>query len=245
MQEKTAKKTLLKNILLLSLVIIGVACITMFVIINYIWKNKPPTPASSAEVSSTFSITSSVPVSSIASSKPVSSVAESIVEDAKYPTDKLFKTKTRNSYEDGQMVLRVPRLDLITPILNGTQPETLDRGVGLYDYAQLPGKLNVNTSMTAHRNIEFEFINTITTSDMIYIEYEGIEYTYKYEDTTIVKNDDWSIIRCRDYAIVTLVSCHPINSSQQRMAVVGRLISQKPIEKAVSSTVSSEIAPAT
>lgn len=147
-----------------------------------------------------------------------------------YPTDKLFITEGRQAYADGEMTLRVPRLGLDAPVLDGMDTKTLDRGVGLYEYAQLPGKGNRNTSMTAHRDIfkaEFYYIDTIAAGDLIYLDYDGVTYTYQYESTQVVEANDWSPIYCNEYPCVTLVSCTPIGTSLRRLVVTARLIGQE------------------
>ncbi len=160
-----------------------------------------------------------------ASSQPES---ESIV----YPTDRLFLTKSRQDYTDGKMVLRIPRLELEVPVMGGTDDESLKKGVGLYEYAQLPGESNCNVSIAGHRDIygcEFYYIDQITDGDLLYLEYNGTCYTYEYKQTEIVAADDWGPIYSKDFSCLTLTSCHPIGTSQKRMIVTAELISSAPL----------------
>ena len=102
--------------------------------------------------------------SSVASSKPEAE------KTPLYPTDRLFLTKSRQEYQDGTMVLRVPRLELEAPVMGGTDAESLKKGVGLYEYAQLPGEGNCNVSIAGHRDIygcEFYYIDTVTDGDLL------------------------------------------------------------------------------
>lgn len=218
------KNKIVKTILSILLGLIGLGFIAFFLLTNGL--------AEKSLLSSSDPLTYSSATSSVSSD--ASSSGASSQGDTLYPTDKLFVTTDRESYTDGDMILRVPKFDLVTKVLDGTDPEILDRGVGLYEYAQLPGKSNRNTSITAHRNTQFEPIETIGKGDMIYLEYDGYEYTYEYEGSVVVKDDDWSILHCKDYPVVTLVSCHPVNSSKNRIVVTGRLVDQKPLSEVSS-----------
>lgn len=238
-QNQNKKKIPLNYLIIAGLAVIGLALLCYFLFINFSPRKAPPVLVSSVAEAS------SLPASSTPDSSETSSAVSSGSEVI-YPTDKLFVTKGRNAYKDGEMLLSVPRFELVdTPVLDGTDADVIDHGVGLYDYAQLPGKGNFNTSITAHRNMEFEFINTVTNGDFFYLKYQGIEYTFEYEETIIIKDDDWSIINCREYPIATLISCHPVNSSKNRMCVIGKLVSQKEIPATSSTAESSKVESAT
>ncbi len=145
-----------------------------------------------------------------------------------YPTDVLFTTAHRDLYQDGEMTLEIPRLEYTGPVLNGVDDNALNRGVGLYDYAPLPGYApeenidNFNISIAGHRDLkgkEFYYIDTITDGDEIVLTYNGKRYTFTYMDTTIIEEDDWSVIKCIDAPIVTLTSCDPIGIANKRIIV--------------------------
>lgn len=219
-----------KNLPTIFMVLIGLSLIGYFVAVNFIMKSSHSIPPAVDDVScEEDSCEDNLSIDSFPTASP-EILKESTEEAVKYPTDKLFITKGRQEYTDEEIILRVPRLNLVTPVLNGTDLKTMAKGVCLFEYAQLPGKGNYNVSMIAHRNMEFEFIDTIKKGDLVYLQYKGMEYTYEYEETRIVKNDDWSIIYCTDHPIVTLVSCHPRHSSQNRMAVIARFISGRKME---------------
>lgn len=144
-----------------------------------------------------------------------------------YPVGRLSISGRRESYVSEDMILEIPRLELVCPILNGTEKAELDRGVGLFEYAQLPGISNSNTSLAGHRDIygkEFYYIHTITDGDFMYLTYEGKKYTYEYVETFVTDDSDWNPIRAKEFACITLQSCDPIGTSLNRIFVVGRLI---------------------
>ena len=53
---------------------------------------------------------------------------------------------------DGSLELYIPAIGITRTIWDGTDAQTLSKGVGLYEYAQLPGEGNRNVSLAGHRN---------------------------------------------------------------------------------------------
>lgn len=144
-----------------------------------------------------------------------------------YPTDKLFVTEERRQYRDGDMVLEIPRLDFSGPVLSGVDDLTLRGGVGLFDYAQPPGYGNTDTSIAGHRDLygyEFYYIDTITEGDLLYLYYKDYRYVYRYLETAILGEEDWSLIYCRDFPCLTLMSCTPVGIASHRIFVTAELI---------------------
>ena len=105
-------------------------------------------------------------------------------DDGGLPQDKLFITEAREGYESGSLSLQIPRLDVDAPVLDGTDEATLLQGLGLYEYAQLPGEGNRNVSIAGHRDIygaEFYYLDQLQEGDACYLDYGGREYTYIYQ----------------------------------------------------------------
>lgn len=154
-------------------------------------------------------------------------------KDDGLPHDKLFITPERQAYQDGDLRLIIPRLELDREVLNGTSAEVLKRGVGLYDYAQLPGEGNRNVSVAGHRNgrkngivndhAPFYYIDTLEEGDFLYLRDDEKIYQYCYEDTSIVEADDWGPIYSQGFSCLTLTSCHPIGTTDRRIIVRARL----------------------
>lgn len=201
-----------------------------------------PAPVSSSEAPS---VSSSEPEPEPSSSEPEPVDPLAPYQEEIYPVGKLVGTHGRTAYVDKSMVLRVPRLNLVSEVRGGSDDETLKGGVGLYEYGQVPGEGNTNVSIAGHRDIygcEFLDIQTVTDGDLMYLDYEGKEYVYEYEGTTIVKADDWDPIRVKDYNRLTLTSCDPIGTHLNRIVVTGRLIAVNdlPEESAPSASGESE-----
>lgn len=164
--------------------------------------------------------------------EPVEPEEEELPDDG-LPHDKLFITVERQKYKSGDMVLKIPKLDKEWSVLNGVSAEVLAKGVGLYDYAQLPGKGNKNVSIAGHRNgrtngkvtdkAPFYYIDTLAEGDYLYLRDNENIYRYVYHSTDIVEEDDWGPIYSQGFSCLTLTSCHPIGISTQRIIVRGKL----------------------
>lgn len=148
------------------------------------------------------------------------------------PYDKLFITKERRNYKTGELTLIIPKLSLVEPVQNGTSTEALALGPGLYDYAQLPGEGDRNVSIAAHRNHSrngvisewfFYYIDTLEDGDYMYLTDANHIYRYRYDQTTIVEEDDWSPIYSQGFSCITLTSCEPIGVADHRIIVRGIL----------------------
>lgn len=148
------------------------------------------------------------------------------------PYDKLFITKERQNYQTGDLTLVIPKLSLVEPVQNGTSTEALALGPGLYDYAQLPGEGDRNVSIAAHRNHSrngvisewfFYYIDTLEDGDYMYLTDTRFIYRYRYDQTTIVEEDDWSPIYSQGFSCITLTSCEPIGVADHRIIVRGIL----------------------
>ena len=157
---------------------------------------------------------------------------EPALHSLKYPIGYFGPDEERLAYVDKSITLRIPRLDFEGPVLDGTTLEILKEGVGLFEQAQLPGPENRNVSIAGHRDIhgkEFYYIDTMVEGDLIYLDYQGKEYTYQVEEIMIVNPDDWEPVRIKDYSCISLQSCTPINVASHRIFVVGRLMSIAPV----------------
>ena len=67
------------------------------------------------------------------------------------PTGVWAITEERQAYVEDSLTLYIPCIDITRAVHDGTDEATLNRGVGLYEYAQLPGEGNRNVSMAGHR----------------------------------------------------------------------------------------------
>lgn len=151
-----------------------------------------------------------------------------------FPLDKLVITAARKSYESGSMELIIPSIEVDEPVLGGTADATLRKGLGLYDYAQLPFEVGGNVSIAGHRNgtrngvytLDWPFypLDELGEGDLFYLVYDGVIYQYLWDQTIVVEQDDWSVIYCQGFSCLTLTTCTPIGVADHRLIVRARLI---------------------
>lgn len=149
------------------------------------------------------------------------------------PVGKWAITQERREYTDGALRLVIPKLAVDIPILGGTDAGTLLKGVGLYDYAQLPGEGNRNVSIAGHRNglrngkitdnMPFYYLDTLAEGDYLYLSDKDHIYRYCFESATVVESDDWSPIATTGESCLTLTTCTPIGVSDHRLIIRGCL----------------------
>lgn len=144
------------------------------------------------------------------------------------PIGELVLTHARSVYQDGELRLVIPKLELDCPVLNGTELSTLRQGVGLYKYAQIPDIYNTNTSIAGHRDLygfEFYYLDQLTEGDYIYLIIKDIVFQYEFASSYILTDTyNWDAIRVFHDSRVTLTTCDPIGTSTNRLIVVGELV---------------------
>jgi len=118
-------------------------------------------------------------------------------------------------------VLRIGRLGLEAPVLEGTDDATLDRGVGHIDGTPAPGASG-NSGLAGHRDGFFRVLKDIAPGDVIELETLHSTERYRIERTWIVAPDDVSVLDPTSTRALTLVTCYPfyfVGSAPQRFIV--------------------------
>lgn len=211
--------------------------------------NTPPVPTAAASPSPVNSPSAS-PRPTPSPTPTVSVSPDPAIEDDGLPHDKLFITVERQAYKDGDLSLQIPKLNVNVPVLNGVDAKTLLKGIGLYDYAQLPGEGDRNVSIAGHRNglrngkitdnMPFYYIDTLAEGDYLYLTDSEHIYQYDYDSTEVVEPDDWGPIYSQGFSCLTLTSCTPIGVADHRIIVRGRLAQILPLSDDYEYPVSRE-----
>jgi sortase A len=140
------------------------------------------------------------------------------------------KTVTkREDYQNGQMTIAIPKLEISAGVVKGTSIELLKKGPGLYESSPMPDVVDGNVCIAGHRTTYgawFRQVDKLEKGDEVTLDYNGIPYVYEVEKVFIVDKKDWSITESVGYSSITLTSCHPLRSSKQRIVVRGKLVNQ-------------------
>jgi len=118
-------------------------------------------------------------------------------------------------------VLRIPRLRIEAPVLEGTDEIVLNRGLGHIDETAAPGA-DGNSGIAGHRDGFFRGLKDIVVGDVIELETLHGTDAYRVERTWIVNPEDVSVLDPTPTRSITLVTCYPfyfVGSAPQRFIV--------------------------
>src|SRR5215813_2817004 len=122
-------------------------------------------------------------------------------------------------------VLRIPRLRLEVPVLEGTDEWTLDRAAGHIAGTAAPGEAG-NIGIAGHRDGFFRVPKDIAPGDVLDLALPGGSQTYRVRKMSIVKPDDVSVLDPASRPVLTLVTCYPfyfVGSAPDRFVVQAEL----------------------
>ena len=118
-------------------------------------------------------------------------------------------------------VLRIPSLNLVVPVFEGTSEENLNRGAG-----RIPGTAHIgetgNIGIAAHRDGFFRVLKDVRVGHLVQLERLDGTDTYRIVSTTIVDPTDVSVLDATSTQAITLVTCYPfyfVGSAPQRFIV--------------------------
>jgi len=141
------------------------------------------------------------------------------------------------SFAPPEAILRVPRLGIEVPILEGTSDATLNRGVGHIPGTALPGQPG-NLAITGHRDGFFRPLKDLVPGDAIDVERgQSVHQTDRYvvRQIRIVFPSDTSVLHRTAGSTLTLVTCYPfyfVGAAPQRYIVQADLLPASPVAHA-------------
>jgi sortase A len=141
----------------------------------------------------------------------------------------LWSPKRIKEYEDtltryvapAIAILRIPKIHVEAPVLEGTDELSLNRGVGRIVGTAHPGE-NGNIGIAGHRDDFFRGLKDVGSGDTIEMVTLSRKETYVVDRVAIVNPDDTSILEPRRRPSLTLVTCYPfyfVGSAPQRCIV--------------------------
>jgi sortase A len=118
-------------------------------------------------------------------------------------------------------VLRISRVQLEVPVLEGTDDLTLNRGVGHIVGTGRPGE-DGNIGIAGHRDGFFRVLKDVVPGDKIELLTARGTDTYTVDQIVLVRPNDVSVLQPRPIRSLTLVTCYPfyfVGSAPQRYIV--------------------------
>ena len=118
-------------------------------------------------------------------------------------------------------ILRIPRIHIEVPVLEGTDDATLNRGAGHIDETAAPGT-DGNAGIAGHRDGFFRALKDIAVGDAIELEMLRAKEIYRVDRSWIVDPEDVSVLDPTPTRSLTLVTCYPfyfVGSAPRRFIV--------------------------
>lgn len=131
--------------------------------------------------------------------------------------------------ESLQTKISISSIDVEGYVYEGEDSKTMDTGFWHFPVSKLPGEKG-NTVIIGHRYAKlppskdtFFNLDKVVVGDKIIVEQSNALYTYIVTDTKVVEKNDISVLRdFNDYRI-TLITCTPLWTANQRLVIVGKL----------------------
>jgi sortase A len=130
------------------------------------------------------------------------------------------------NFPNPEAVLRVPRLGIEVPVLEGTSDLTLNRGVGHIPGTALPGESG-NLAITGHRDGFFRPLKDVSIGDVIEVQRRSQTDRYVVRKIKVVFPSDTSVLNPTTDSTLTLVTCYPfyyVGAAPQRYIIQASLL---------------------
>jgi len=126
--------------------------------------------------------------------------------------------------------LEIPRIGTSHIVVAGVSTGDLKKGPGHYPDTPIPGQLG-NAAIAGHRTTygqPFYSINELEVGDDIVVTTLSGQFTYRVTGQEIVGPSDYEVVATTDPSVanLTLTSCHPRWTAQQRIVVYSELVSE-------------------
>ena len=105
-------------------------------------------------------------------------------------------------------ILRIPKLNIRVPVLEGTDEVALNRGVGWIPGTARPGEAG-NVGIAGHRDGFFRPLEGAVPGDAIELSTRGGTATYTVDGIEIVRPEEVRVLQPRGTSSLTLVTCYP------------------------------------
>lgn len=122
-------------------------------------------------------------------------------------------------------ILQIPRLNADLPIVEGTDPDDLEKGVGHYKGSYYPEE-NGQIVLSGHRDTVFRNAGELEIGDSLEMVLPYGSFEYEIIETKIVEADDLSIITLQnEKEELLLTTCYPfsyVGNAPQRYIIYAK-----------------------
>lgn len=151
-----------------------------------------------------------------------------------FRSDKARQDFRAGTVDDGAPLTRIliPKLDVDAVAVEGVTLKALRAGAGHYPDTPLPGEPG-NVAFAGHRTTfgkPFADIDRLKLGDQVVLATPVGRYTYEVTKLPWVTGpDDWSVVEAMPGSMLTLTTCHPRGSAEQRLIVRAQLAKSEPL----------------
>jgi sortase A len=153
------------------------------------------------------------------------------LEDEEEDEDEFGRRESRfQDFDLSGNRLIIPTIGVHIGVVEGSDESVLYRGAWRRPGTGTPD-VGGNTVITAHRfyyvppnNKTFYNLNKLEVGAKIFIFWNEIEYVYEVYEKFVVEPDQTEIERHMDGNILTLYTCHPLWTADQRLVVRAKLV---------------------
>ncbi|USK49631.1 class D sortase [Bacillus sp. CMF12] len=137
------------------------------------------------------------------------------VEERKEEAVKMLVEDTEKKliFEQNETIglLSVPKINKDIPIIEGTDNDQLEAGVGHYTGTAFPGQKD-QIVLSGHRDTVFRNFDQLKVGDIFTVKLSYGDFSYVIYDTKIVDADDLTIIKSTSpEEVLTVTTCYPFN----------------------------------
>ena len=119
-----------------------------------------------------------------------------------------YEASLTNQFAPPLGILRIPKVGLVVPILEGTDDLMLNIGVGRIHGTARVGETG-NIGIAGHRDGFFRGLKDIAVGDNIELNTPRETLTYAVDQIEIVQPENVEVLHDRGHASLTLVTCFP------------------------------------
>jgi sortase A len=150
------------------------------------------------------------------------SVADQVVDMSTWSPTRIAAYRNHAMPEQTPLaVLKIPSIDLVVPVFEGTSESILDHGAGRIEGTSHFGTLG-NTGIAAHRDGFFRALRHVKVGAVLQVELPQTTLTYRVVSTRVIDPSQTSVLGPGDEPSITLVTCYPfyfVGSAPQRFIV--------------------------
>jgi sortase A len=144
----------------------------------------------------------------IRQSEPIDASNGQLADPVSYRDHVIDKSKFDPKPNDVVGMLEIPKLEAELPIIEGTDEEMLERGVGHYSGTAFPMD-NEQILLSGHRDTVFRDFDKLSVGDHFIVKLPYGSFEYEIKITDIVDKDDTSVIRSMGTEVLVISTCYP------------------------------------